>query len=162
MKNLDGQSFITSNAVLLGYYACAVAALAIGFVGPLSSFAGLFGLVALIGAIVTRNNANKENAPMVAAHCTWITRSIWVNIALTMLIVSCMIVALGTGDTTALENLDVENMDDILSLPDNPAFQSFVITFAVTFALVGIVFIWFLYRMIRGVLAVVGGRAPSK
>lgn len=150
-NNLDGSSALTSDVAILIYYACAVLAL----------FTGFFGIIALVGAIVTRSVATKENAKLVAAHCTWITRSIWINITAIIIVTIAIIAYLGTGDTTALENTNLDSIDSIEALWNNPAMNSVLTSLFAGMAVMLVVFAWYLYRMIRGTLAVFRSRAPK-
>ncbi len=150
-NNLDGKSFLTSDVALLIYYACAMLAL----------FTGFFGLIALVGAIVTRKLATKENASLVAKHCSWILNSIWVNIAAIILVTIVIVAILGTGDTAALENIDLDSMTSIDAMLDNPALASVLTSITAGIGVVLLVFAWYTYRMVRGVLALLRSRAPK-
>ncbi len=147
-KYLDGDSALTSDITLLVYYVC-------GLVAP---FTGLFGLVALVGAIISRGVAVKENATLVIKHCTWITRTIWVNIFLSMIVTIGVITVIAMGDTSVIENYDFDSLDAAL---EDPALNSFFVTLGGGILILSLVFIWYFYRMIRGVLTLLGSRPPK-
>lgn len=150
-NNLGGSSFLTSDIIILAYYACALAAL----------FTGFLGVVALVGAIISRSLAVKENADLVAKHCSWITRSIWVNIGAIVVISIVVIAILGTGDTAALENYDYDSITSLEAMLDDPALGSVMYTITGGLAVALLVFAWYVYRMLRGIIALFCSRPPK-
>lgn len=148
MKNLDGKSIFTSDIAVLIYYACALVGI----------FTGFFGLVALIGAMISVRMAKKEGAMLVAKHCSWICNSIWFAVFAVFVVTMGVIAVLAMGDLNALEQANYADFEALLA---DPAMQSFLMTLGVGIIALVPVVIWYVYRICRGVLAVLGARAPK-
>ncbi len=148
-KTQGGKSILTSNATLLLYYAC----------GMLSLVTGFSLIVAAVGAFMSRSVAYKEGVLLTVQHCTWILRSIMVTVLL-----------LGVGGFTALHLVG----ESFLTLPDTTHIENFTqlwadptLRLAVQYAMVIVffglcLFLWFIYRMVRGACMLMQASPPVR
>ncbi len=147
-QTLDGQSALTSKGTLLFYY----------IMGYLSLFVGVTGLIAFIGALISASVAKKENAIVTARHCKWVSRSLWVYFLLLILIimVPLVIFVVNGGVIPDMESADFDR------IWDTPEGMEFFWYLAVIVLGSGLAWIWFLYRMTRGMCALLNNSPPKK
>ncbi len=145
---LGGKSILTSDTTLLIYYALSM----------LSLVVGVTFFVALVGVFFSRYAANKEGAVFVEQHCIWLFRSLWISFVLICLIVVATIFLLGA---TGIVIPDTSQIDSLAQLWVDPAIRLALQYIFVMLACVLLVLLWFLYRIIRGGLALIN-RQPLR
>ncbi len=146
--SLGGKSAATSDTTILIYYALSLFSLVIGV-----SF-----FIALVGSGISRYVANKENAPFVEQHCSWIFRSLWVTLLLICIITIGGIFLLGAAGVVLP---DTTNVSDFSELWADPAIRLALQYIFGMIAGASLVLLWFIYRIIRGGYALVQ-RRPIK
>ncbi len=144
-RTLGGKSILTSDTTLLIYYALSLLSLVIG----VTCF------VALVGSFLSRYAANKEGAAFVEQHCTWIFRSLLISLLLLFLIGATTIFLLGA---TGIVIPDMSEINDFAQLWADPAIRLALQYIFAMLACASIVMIWFIYRIVRGGLALIGRR----
>ncbi len=144
-ETLGGKSLLTSKLALLTYYICALS----------SFFTGFTIFIAAFGVIVSRYIAHKEMAPRVAQHCTWILRSIWVTALLTVICIVAAICIIGESNIIVPNTDFVKNFSDLWNnTPLREGLQYTVTLLCILF----ILGCWFIYRMLRGIIALLHSR----
>ncbi len=148
-KSISGKSALTGNGVLLLYYALGI--LTFVFIFTI--------LIAALGALISRSAAKKEGVVFVINHCTWIFRSIWVFILLLLISVGGSVYFIGDE---ILKVPDTSNINNFGELWSDPVLRT-AVQYTASFALiVGVLCIWFLYRMLRGGFTLLMSRPPVK
>ncbi len=148
-QSLDGQSVLTSKGALLLYYIMGIIAIGTGV--PLA--------ITFVGALISGMIARKEGAVIVARHCKWLSRSVWVSALLIFLICTAAMIFFGMNHTEVLD-LDTSNMtfEQMLEIPIIRELIGYIVGICVV---IGLILLWFLYRMIRGLLMLLADRPPK-
>ena len=146
-KYSGGNSALTSNGLILFYYACALLSLVTGF-----SF-----IVAVIGVLISRSMAYKENASLAIAHCSWIFRSLWVAFLLLILAVFSTLYLIGLLYGKFPDTSSITNFNELWA---NPAMREALIYLLSCIGIGSIIVIWFVYRMVRGAYMLISSRPP--
>ncbi len=144
-SSLGGKSLLTSDTTLLIYYALCM----------LSLVVGVTFFVALVGAFISRYAAGKEGAAFVEQHCTWIFRSLLISFLLICFIVIAGIFLLGA---TGIVIPDTSQINSLSQLWADPAIRLALQYIFIMIACALVVVFWFLYRIIRGGLALINRR----
>ncbi len=147
-QSLGGRTLLTSNGMLLFYYAA----------GLLSFVLGFSALIALVGAIISGMVAKKEGATAVYAHCKWISRTVWINILFAIGIILGGLYLIGF-DLALVEAVEAaKDWEAIMAIPNiNALFMHIMIMIA----LLILFSLWYIYRMVRGAYKLIQGRAPK-
>ncbi len=142
MKELDGKSGLTSNAALIAFYI-------LTFVAT-TFFATLIPLILIL---IAEGHAQREQAPLVKSHTKWLSRTIlfgwlWGIILIVILSVSIISVSVDLSDAANMSDADIVGylLNWSLLVP--------------TLCLILLTF-WQYYRIIRGLIMCVSGRAPK-
>ncbi len=156
MNTLGGKSSATSKAAMCCYYALAA----------LSMFTGFTGLCAWIGALVSGRAARKEGAEIIAKHCKWISRTVWVTFLSTIISVLAFIGYMVSMDVNIPDTADfdsyIDKFIDTLGTSCNTAdVNTFYISIILFILFILGISIWYYYRLIRGVITLLNDKAPK-
>ncbi len=148
-RGQGGKSVLTSNSTLLLYYAC----------GLMTLVTGISFFLAAVGALISRSVAHKEGAPFVIQHCTWIFRSLWVG---GLLFAAVFFTALQLAGGPFLNLPDTSHIQSFEQLWADPTLRK-AVQYALAYVCVGgMVILWFVYRMLRGMYMLIQGSPPVK
>ncbi len=148
-RGQGGKSILTSNNTLLLYYVCGLMTLVTGF-----TF-----FVAVVGALVSRSVAHKEGAPLVIQHCTWIFRSLWVG---ALLFGGLFVTAVHLMGTHFVHVPDTSHIASFEQLWTDPILREAVQYSLLFLGLGGLVLLWFVYRMLRGMFMLIQSCPPVR
>ncbi len=146
--DLDEQSPLTTHAILLFYYG----------LGLLGFIMGFTGLLALMGALVSRTTARKEKFEFAERHCTWIVRTICFGYTIFSLALLGLVFILWSAYPEA-PLLSMEAFDLLWSKPE---LHTYINVVKVLLSVVGITILWVLYRIFRGGYMLLHSRFPGK
>ncbi len=144
---LGGQTALTSKTALIVYY----------IIGCISQFTGFIGLFVWIGALMSGSTARKEGAEIVARHCKWLSRSVWIYTLIGMTLLCWFCFEIGSAVVNLPEGTNFEDYDALFA---NEGFMNALWDSLYILGGYIIMWLWFFYRMIRGIIALVGNKAP--
>lgn len=147
---LGGQTVLTSKATIFAYYILCLVSF---------FFSGLPVLMALVGAIMSGKLARQERAPIAAAHCSWIVRSIGMSLLLSLLVMMTAYFLLSLSGVQIPETTpDVDTLEGFWADPTMRITTTYIISVLLALLCIGG---WFVYRVVRGVCKLAYAQPPK-
>lgn len=147
---LGGRTVLTSKPTIFAYYILCLVSF---------FFSGLPVLMALVGAIMSGRLARQEGAPVAAAHCSWIARSIGMSLLLALLVLVAAYFMLSLSGVQIPETTPgFDTLEEFWADPAMRIATSYIVSVGLAFLCIGV---WFVYRVVRGVCKLAYALPPT-